>query len=179
MGAQTISSESHSGFFAFGPKTKLKNTNRLYCTEGEMLKCQNSIVKALSVCIATIGCAAEKRACFVKASAGIKDPYPVLPFPGGFEKNSLAIKMLLTSVTCGSCLSKPTVNIQNVCVNTYMRLAQVVVNRTNTSLTVDGKLSAFSGGYGKRFINFQFFHILQRGYCRTPGHIIPCLYADT
>lgn len=71
--------------------------------------------------------------------------------------------MLLTSVTCGSCLSKPTVNIQNVCVNTYMRLARVLVNRTNTSLTVDGKLSAFSGGYGERFINFYFFFTFFKG----------------
>lgn len=120
MGIQKISPESHSGLFAFGPRTKLKNTNRLSCTEGEILKCQNSIVKALSVCIATIVCTAENRARFVKAN-GNKSPVSCFNHSQvASKKCSLAIKMLLTSVTCVSRLSKPTVNIQNVYVNMYV-----------------------------------------------------------
>jgi len=136
-----------------------------------MLKCQNSIVKSLSVCIATIVCTAENRAHFVKAS-GNKSPVSCCNHSQvALKKNSLAIKMLLTSVTCVSCLSKPTVNIQNVYVNIYMFSASArqqkkhFLNRWKTFCNERDLLAS------------TFFHVLQRDYCRTQGHIIPCLYS--
>lgn len=86
--------------------------------------------------------------------------------------------MLLTSVTYVSRLSKPTVNIQNVCVNTYICLVQALISRRSFSLTVDERHSVFSRERGKRFINFYLFPVLQRDYCRILGHTIPCLYTD-
>lgn len=62
-----------------------------------MLECQISIVKTLSVCIATIMCTAKNR--LHEEKPGIIDRILFYPFPADFvkkTKNPLAIKMLLT-----------------------------------------------------------------------------------
>lgn len=176
MGVQKISSESHSGLFAFGPGTKLKNTNSLSCTEREILKCQNSIVKALSVCIATIVCTAENRAAFVKAG---RNKSPVSCFNHSQvalrKKKFFRIKMLLTSVTRVLCLSRPTVNIQNVYVNIYLFSGSTSQQKKHF-LNSCWKSLPFQEAIERVLLTSTFFHVLQRDYCRTSGHIIPCLY---